>query len=124
MTGATLLLRQVHPNLIQRGRMSSLIFKPKPSDNGKLSVYDGDQISAENSWKHFTNRLKGVSAGVLAVTPGECCRLSLPSNQCPSKRIPEHTVIDFSGETNNSQISRKSKKLLAAAESRGWMYQP
>ena len=51
---------------------------PTPKDFGKPSVYDGDIIgTAEASYLHWTEELKLTSVGVLAVTAGECSRLSL-----------------------------------------------
>ncbi len=42
MTGATLLLRQIHPHFVQDGFASSVAFRPNEADNGLMSVYDGD----------------------------------------------------------------------------------
>ena len=58
MTPATLLLRQVNPSWIKNGRITSQVFKPTPKDAGCLSVYDGDQITAEASWRHYTIELE------------------------------------------------------------------
>ena len=49
MTGATLLLRQIHPSFIQAGFVTSQAFRPTPKDQSKFSVYDGDLISSEDS---------------------------------------------------------------------------
>jgi hypothetical protein len=67
MTGTTLLLRQVHPSFVQAGRVTSQAFRPTPKDESLLSVYDGDQITAENSWSHFTSQNNCRSVGVMAV---------------------------------------------------------
>jgi hypothetical protein len=78
VTDQTLLLRQIHPSFIDRDRVTSQAFRPTEKDRGKLSVYDGDLISAEGSWKHYTARVL-KSAGVLAVTVGECAAEQLPT---------------------------------------------
>ena len=52
MNNETLLLRQIHPSFIQAGHITSQAFRPTPKDQNKLSVYDGDQISAEDAWQH------------------------------------------------------------------------
>jgi len=122
MTGATLLLRQVHPSFIQAGRVTSQAFRPTPKDRSLLSVYDGDQITAEASWTHFTGQDGCTSAGVLGMTVGECAAEGLPARPDPEP-FPEHAVIDFTGLTDN-QIEKKGKKLKAKAEARGWLYQP
>jgi hypothetical protein len=122
MTGITLLFRQVHPSFVQAGRVTSQAFRPTPKDRSLLSVYDGDQISAEKSWTHFTNQNNCTSAGVLAVTVDECAAEALPARSDPEP-FPEHVIIDFTGFSEN-QIEKKSKKLKAKAEARGWQYLP
>ena len=117
MTGATLLLRQVHPSFVQAGRVTSQVFRPTPKDESLLSVYDGDQISAEDSWTHFTNKQGFQSVGVLAVTVDECDAEGLFARSDPGP-FPEHAVIDFTGLSEN-QIEKKGKKLKAKAEVRG-----
>ncbi len=121
MTDETLLFRQIHPNFVQNERVTSQAFRPTPKDEGKLSVYDGDMISAEDSWKHHTG-LGLESAGVLAVTVQECDAESLVV--CPSPQpFPEHAHIDFNGPgLTNSDIRSTAKRLLAAALERGWQY--
>lgn len=121
MTDETLLLRQVHPSWVQLDRVTSQVFRPTPKDQKRLSVYDGDQISAAGAWNHFTEILGFDSAGVLAVTQGECLQLKLTVQPDPEP-FPEHTVIDFSA-FEEAEIKRKAKQLKAAAEARGWMHQ-
>lgn len=121
MTPETMLLRQVHPQFIQEGRISSQVFKPTPKDENLLSVYDGDQITAERAWLHFTSELKFSSVGVVAVTVGECHGQDLTVRPDPEP-FPEHVVIDFSG-CSRGQLEKKSKRLRDIAESRGWLYQ-
>ncbi len=121
MIEGTFLFRQVNPSWVQDGHITSQVFKPTAKDNKRLSVYDGDRINAENSWKHYTKSLGYESVGVLAVTVAECERedLSVESDPTP---FPEHAVIDFTGIAE-SEMKRKAKRLKAAAESRGWLYQ-
>jgi hypothetical protein len=121
MTEGTLLLRQIHPSFVQAGRVTSQAFRPTPKDESMLSVYDGDQISAKDSWTHFTSQEHCSSVGVRAVTVKECAAESLPVRLAP-ELFREHAVIDFSGHSAN-QIEKKGKKLKAKAESRGWQFQ-
>lgn len=60
MNNDTSLLRQIHSTFIISGGVSvtSQAFRPSPKDEKKLSVYDGDQFSAEESWNHYTNRFE------------------------------------------------------------------
>jgi hypothetical protein len=122
MTTATLLLRHVHPRFIQQGRPSSQAFRPTPKDENKLSAYDGDQITAEASWMHYTGVLQYTSAGVLAVTVAECGGLDLPAAPDP-KPFKEHCTIDFSAHSS-SAAGRTGKALLRLALNRGWQFQP
>lgn len=121
MTGATLLLRQVHPSFIRQGRVTSQAFRPTPKDQSLLSVYDGSLIAVEASWIHYTTILKLASVGTMAVTVDECTAESLPVRSDPVT-FPEHAVIDFSGFTNN-ECEKKGKKLKVRAEARGWLHQ-
>ena len=120
MNNGTLLLRQVHPSFVQQGRITSQVFKPTIKDNNELSVYDGDQISADAAWKHYTCELHLASTGVVAVAVAECVKYGLQAHPDPS-RFPEHAVINFVGVAKN-QIQSVAKRLRIAAEKRGWQY--
>ena len=122
MNNVTLLHRQVNPSWIQEGRVTSQAFKPTPKDEFKLSVYDGDLISPEDAWGHYTQTLLLDSIGVLAVTVVECSAHELDARPDPEP-FPEHAIIDFTGLGTN-QIEKKSKKLKASAVDRGWQFQP
>jgi hypothetical protein len=121
VTDDTLLLRQVHPGFIQNNRPSSQVFRPTPKDENKLSVYNGDLIAAEPSWRHYTGVLGRKSVGVLAVTVRECSDQGLTAASSPEV-FKEHAHIDF-GACSASQVEKKGKKLLALALARGWLYQ-
>ena len=120
MTDDTLLLRQVNPVWIQAGHITSQVFRPTPKDSKRLSVYDGDQISAKDAWSHYVKKLGLSSVGVVAVTVAECEEQDLPVVPDPNP-FPEHVVIKFD-DHKNSQIKTKAKLLTQAAEARGWQY--
>jgi hypothetical protein len=101
--------------------VTSQVFRPTPKDENKLSAYDGDRISPENAWEHYTEKLGHASVGVMAVTVEECDKQELPARPDPTP-FPEHVVIDFTGKSE-SQIRQISKRLKAFAESRDWLYQ-
>lgn len=122
MNASTLLHRQVHPSWVLGDRVTSQAFRPTPKDKKRLSVYDGDQITAEAAWQHYTNDLGHTSAGVLTVTVGECDNLELPVVPDPAT-FQEHTLIDFSAFSRR-QIETKAKTLRANANLRGWQYRP
>ena len=120
MTPATLLFRQVNPSWVRNGRITSQVFKPTPKDKGCLSTYNGDQITAEASWRHYTIELEYQSVGIVAVTVCECKKHDLCVKRDPDP-FPEHVVIKFKGHSR-SQIEKKAKHLKEAAEMRGWQY--
>ena len=120
MNNETLLFRQVSPAFIKDGRVTSQAFTPTRKDNEKLSVYDGEQFSAEESWKHFATNTNGNSVGVLAVTVNECSSQNLrvvPDNNA----FQGHALIDFSSLGKN-QTRIKSRILTEDAIRRGWQY--
>ena len=120
----TLLHRIIKPAWwLQDGHVSSQAFRPGPSDNKQMSVYDGDQATAAEAWNHYTNDpSKPDPSGVLAITCGECDQQHLPV--CPDPHtFPEHVLIDFRGLSTN-QMKRKSKILRDAAVGRGCQYRP
>ena len=79
MTQDSLLFRHVNPNFVREGRITSQVFKPTPKDKKLLSVYDGELITAQNAYMHYTVRLGFSSVGVVAVTPAECGQLAVGS---------------------------------------------
>lgn len=120
MTDETLLLRQINPSWVQQDRVTSQAFRPTPKDERLLSVYDGDMITPEQSWKHYAEQLGHKSVGVMAVSVIECTEqeLSVRNDREP---FPEHAVIDFT-DLGTGQVEKKSKRLRVAAESRGWRF--
>ena len=120
MNSDTLLLRQIHSQWLQNGRVTSQAFRPTPKDEKMLSVYDGDMISPPNAWQHFTEA-GYASVGVMAVTVGECGELNLSVRSVPEP-FPEHAVIDYA-ELGTSAIDKTAKLLKAKAVLRGWQFQ-
>ena len=120
MNDRTLLLRQVHPSFVQGDRITSQVFTPRSSDQNRLSVYDGDQISVEAAWGHYEGELHLRSAGVVAVTVSECVSLGLQACRDPS-HFPEHAVIAFR-RIEKGCIRTLAKRLRVSAEERGWLY--
>ena len=122
MNESTLLLRQIHPSWVKGDRVTSQAFTPTPKDESRLSVYDGDQIAAEDSWCHFTQECGYQSDGVMAVTVGECVAHGREV-VLDSEPYREHAYIDFAGLSGN--MSKKVGKALArSASERGWQYRP
>ncbi len=123
MNHETLLLRQVHPAFIPDGQLTSQAFMPFPKDEGKPSVYDGDQISASESHKHYTCVLGNASHSVWGVTCAEVSEAGLTSASAPLENFPSHALIDFTAHPE--KIFRKlAKRLKGSAFARGCLYSP
>lgn len=122
MNDSTLLYRQVHPKFIRQGRITSQVFEPTAKDGKRLSVYNGDLITAQDAWCDYMNKRRGESHGVTAVTPSECRKQDLTVTTDPSTFL-EHALISFTDLTSG-QIKNKARILRGIAESRGWQYQP
>jgi len=121
MNDQTLLLRQVHPSFFSAGELSSQAFFPFPKDDGKLSVYDGDRISAEASYKHYTGILGLQSVGVWAVAGEEITSVTLAYQPDPVAGNESHAIIDFSAIAEK-ECRKLAKKLKKFAVDRGSQY--
>ncbi|MCE5223423.1 hypothetical protein LLG10_04445 [bacterium] len=117
----TLLLRQIHPNFVKEGRISSQAFRPTPKDEKMLSVDNGDIVSPVLSYERFTQQMNCKSVGVMAVLKKECDDQSSSIHE-DMDPYPEHCSIDFSG-ISNKLIEMKAKILRNLAQKRGWLYQ-
>ena len=121
MTPQTLLYRQVHPNFCPNKELSSQAFFPFPKDDGKLSVYDGDLISAENAYKHYSAVVGHLSCGVWGVLESEVLAVGLTAKADPLVNFASHALIDF--DALDDKACRKLAKLLKAhAVSRGCLH--
>ena len=123
MRDETILLRQINPAFIQSGKVTSQAFRPTPKDDNGLSVYDGDMISAEESYIHFRKSLKLSSVGVLGVSCAECNNLEITAYNDPAP-YPQHCIIDFTPLETSRKRDNAAKKLRNLAEVRGWLFCP
>ncbi|GMU43727.1 MAG: hypothetical protein IT479_01085 [Xanthomonadales bacterium] len=121
MNDDTLLLRQVHPQFLKDDQLTSQAFFPFPKDNGRLSVYDGDQISAEASYRHYTEALGFQSQGVWAVSGAESAGVGLAHVPDPLTESPAHAVIDF-GQRPEKECRKLAKRLRDHAVQRGCLH--
>ena len=122
MNARKMLLRQINIDWIRNDRITSQAFNPMPKHGGFLSTYDGDNISAEDSWRHFTEVENLTSVGVVAITVEECEGSNLPVSHDPTPDNPEHMTIDFNGISGNRARKRAAQKLAALANDRGWLF--
>lgn len=122
MDKETLLYRQVNPNWVIEGRPTSQTFTPFPKDDGKLSVYNGEKWTAEDSFLHFTETQGFDATGNLAITPKECDDIDLPTVE-DNISFDGHAYVDFTA-CNSGQIRKKAKQLKSLATSRGFTFLP
>jgi len=123
MNAETLLLRQVNPKFMDGEVLTSQAFCPFSSDQGKLSVYDGDMISPAAAYDHWTNTLKNESNGTWGVTGSEADTAGLGYASDALENNEAHALIDFTAHSN-SQQRKRAKLLVAAAEARGCLHKP
>ena len=114
--------RQIHPSFIQNGEVGKNAFLPTESHGYQLSAYDGQQISPEDSFQHYTEQLGYQSGGVQTVTEEECINAGLTLDR-DGKPFKEHVSIDFS-KLGSSAKKTAAKKLRQFAKERGWQFQP
>lgn len=120
MNQSTLLLRQIHPNFIEDTQVSSQAFYPFPKDDFLLSVYDGQLISAELAYLHYTQTLGFESSSVYAIAVNEVSQIGLSCRPDPLDDFPEHAVVDFTHDPKNAR--KLAKKLRSYAVARGCLY--
>lgn len=123
MRPETVLLRQVHPNFLSGGELTSQAFVPNSGDNNKLSVYDGDQITAEHSYTHYTVSQNKQSSGVWGLSCADVAAVGLTSAPDPLPHFPSHALVDFAA-CSEKQSRKLAKRLKSFAVARGCLYQP
>ena len=123
-----LLHRQVNPNFVKAGRITSEAFQPTKKDKGLLSVNRGKMRSAEEAHRTFVAR--GWSSwGTLTVAVSEVVAVQLTALEAPLDvgQDPEdlfddvtHAVIDFrSLNDNKKHIEKRARTLRDNAVRRG-----
>ena len=111
--------RQIHPKFEQNGEVGSNAFLPSQSHEYRLSLYDGDQMSPEDSYTHYTE-LGHASCGVQTITVGNCSEIGLPVDR-DGVPFKEHVSVDFSA-LGASAKKKAAKKLRNFAKERGWQF--
>ncbi len=125
-----LLFRQVNPNWIREGRVSSQAFRPMPKDEGLLSVDRGSMTTPEASYRLFTEGLALSSAGTWGVTVAECTAQGLAVLEDALASPPEpvanaaHAVVSYVSVSSKSQVEAKGQKLARCANDRGRLFPP
>ncbi|WP_369752831.1 hypothetical protein AB3G34_14240 [Flavobacterium sp. WC2409] len=131
MKGETLLHRQIHPSWVQNDSISSqaflsenniasLSFTPSEKDENKLSVYNGEKFTAEQSFIHYTSNF--ISQGVLSVSNDEVNTIGDLKVVEDNNPFNGHTTIDYSLIISATQVKKKAKKIKNIAVARGWTH--
>jgi hypothetical protein len=120
---AEVLHRQVHPNFVRDGRLSSQAFKPNSQDDGQLSVSRNSLASAKIAYERYIARGR-KSCGVWSVTVAECGSAGIKAYADALPDDDAHTLVDFTALTSKSQWDKTSDKLAAFARARGRQYAP
>lgn len=132
--GSEILLRNIHPSWMDRGKPTSQAFRPMPKDAGQLSVDRGSKCLPLAAFELHVSKVDQVgerlrSAGVYGLSVGECAECGLPSVDDPLTGIvgqvdnPNHAYIDFRS-VELKVYEKTSKKLKALALQRGVLYEP
>lgn len=107
-----LLMRLVNPDWDQNGVLSSQAFRPMNDRDLTVSFYNGDMISPEDAYNHFTGELGNKAIYVVGVPTKVILELGLKVdfNGVP---YPSHVNVDFSGiegKKNRIRIAKQIKE--------------
>lgn len=95
-----LLMRQVHPNMMQEGRLSSRAFTPTDNDNGQLSADREQLVSPKEAYeKYLTAKNLKVAGGTWGVSIAEFYALDLTSYSDELKDNPAHALVNFAAHS-------------------------
>lgn len=114
------LLRQVHPAFVQAGRAGSRAFNPMASHEYKLSMDRGSKTTAATAFARHTK--SHASAGVWAVTVGECDQANIASYDDPLDENQAHAFVDFRPLESNSKRKKAATLLARHANDRGPLF--
>lgn len=119
-----LMMRQVHPNMMQEGRLWSGAFAPTKADNGLLSADRDSVISPKDAYERYL-KLKALAqaGGTWGVSTSEFNAIDL---MCYSDPLPDndaHVVVDYAAKGAEREKGL-SKLAYARASARGRLYPP
>lgn len=117
-----LIWRNVNPDWVVDGKVTSQAFRPTPKDDKKVSGAREAKVSAASHYTEFTG-LGLKSAGVWAVTVNEAAKEAVPaiydenSAKAPTPCPKGHTSLDFTSHSN-ANTKRIGARLRDHAELR------
>jgi hypothetical protein len=125
-----LLYRQVHPNWVRDGRVTSQAFRPTKKDTDRLSVSCSSRTNAEGAYALHTGAKGLQSVGTWGVTVGEYQDHQLRSYYDPITSPPEpvpddaHCYVDYSTLPSKSAIEAVGALVARIATARGCLFPP
>lgn len=129
MTMSRLVYRQVHRNHVDEAlQPSSSAFNPfvtggvDGAQTRSLSAYNGNLVSAEGAYRHFTQELGRPSVGVLAISEEECAELGIEVDH-DGLGFPAHVSLRFP-MVSRGVTRRLARELVELAMARGWQHGP
>lgn len=124
--GAEVLLRQIHPDLVQDGTPASSAFRPKESDKNKLSVDRGGMTTAAAAFDLFTSN-GYTSIAVYGINVAEFGAYDIPCEEDPlpaegeKKANPAHALASFE-QFGGSKQKTLGQRIKRAAIARGILH--
>lgn len=117
-----LLMRQVHPNMMQEGRLWSGAFTPTRADNGLLSADRDSILSPKDAYERYL-KLKTMTqaGGTWGVSINEFRAIDLVCYSDPLPDNDAHVLVDYLARGAN-QEKRLGKLAYAKASARGRLY--
>lgn len=117
-----LLMRQLHPNNVQEGRIWSGAFTPTKADAGHLSADRDSIISPKDAYERYLkNKALAQGGGTWGVSINEFAEIGL---HCYGDAMPDneaHVLVDFASK--GSGLEKGLGKLAASkASARGRLY--
>lgn len=122
VSGDEKLLRNVHPNDVDNGRINSSCFDPSASHGFQLSLDREIFSSPETSYRRHVG-LGLASIGVYGVYCADFTTQSIPCYADPKPSNSAHALADYSAFGSNAR--RKKARIIADAARRGGLlYSP
>ena len=117
-TPAELLFRQASPGWMREGRPSAQLFRPRPKDQGKVSVDRDSVIKTAQASRDLAIKNRFPSAGTWAVSVAEVNGETLDVFADPSQRNSAHALIDMTALSTGQQANA-ADRLHSVALGRG-----
>ncbi|MBV6865448.1 hypothetical protein [Xanthomonas euvesicatoria] len=117
-----LLMRQVHPNCMQEGRLWSGAFTPTKADKGLLSADRESIMSPKDAYERYlAAKALTQAGGSWGVSINEFKALDLACYSDPIADNNAHVLVDFAAKGAENE-KRLGKLAYAKANARGRLY--